>query len=108
MNQCNAVIESLENNDIPGLDEDLKTRFLAESLFIRAHYFYHLVQQFGDIPMPLKPTNSVETTAHKTKVDEVWNQIVTDLEFAVENFRFYDLRRWGKLDEALHLSLIHI
>ena len=26
------------------------------------------------------------------------------MEFAVENFRFYDLRRWGKLDEALHLA----
>ena len=42
------------------------------------------------------------------------------VEFALENSRFYDLRRWGKLDEAMkadgrtnfnsstHLSLIHI
>lgn len=112
VNQCNAVIESLENNDIPGLDEDLKTRFLAESLFIRAHYFYHLVQQFGDIPMPLKPTNSVETTAHKTKVDEVWNQIVTDLEFAVENLpETYQASEFGHITKYAamhHLSRVYL
>ena len=26
------------------------------------------------------------------------------MEFVLENYRFYDLRRWGKLDEALHAA----
>lgn len=36
--------------------------------------------------------------------DEVKTQIEHErlLEFPLENVRFYDLRRWGKLDEALH------
>ena len=69
INQCNTVIYSLENDEIEGLDESLRIQYLAEALFIRAHYFYHLVQQFGDVPMSLKPTNSVETPVYKTKDD---------------------------------------
>ncbi len=36
--------------------------------------------------------------------EEVMAQIEHEriVEFALENFRFYDLRRWGKLEEALH------
>lgn len=84
INQCNTIIDKLENTTIEGLDDDLRNQYLGESLFIRAHYYYHLVQQFGDIPMPLKPTTQVETAVHKTKSDEVWNQIISDLKFASE------------------------
>lgn len=105
INQCNAVIESLENNDIPGLTNELRERFMAEALCIRAHYFYHLVQQFGDIPMPLKPTMAVETAAYKTKADEVWTQIITDLEFAADKLPdAYATSEYGHLTKyaALH------
>lgn len=105
INQCNSVIDNLENTDIPGLNEDLRMRYLAESLFIRAHYYYHLVQQFGDIPMPLKPTTSVETTAHKTTAHDVWKQIITDLELAAEKLpESYPTSEYGHITKyaALH------
>jgi hypothetical protein len=112
VNQCNAVIESLENNDIPGLDESLRERFLAEALFIRAHYYYHLVQQFGDIPMPLKPANTAETAVYKTKTEEVWKQVVTDLEFAAnklpETYPASDCGRITKYAAMHHLSRVHL
>jgi hypothetical protein len=112
INQCNAVVESLENNDIPGLDDSLKERFRAEALFIRAHYFYHLVQQFGDIPMPLKPTTSAETTAHKTSTDEVWMQIIADLEFAANNLpETYQASEFGHITKYAamhHLSRVYL
>lgn len=112
INQCNAVIESLENKDIPELDEGLKERFLAEALFIRAHYYYHLVQQFGDIPMPLKPTNFAETTSHKTKVDEVWQQITADLEFAAEKLpETYPASDYGRITRYAamhHLAKVYL
>lgn len=84
VNQCNEVIDALENYDIEGLSEELKDRYLGESKFIRSLYFYHLVQQFGDIPMPLTPTTSVITTAVKTPQQDVWEQILSDLKFVME------------------------
>lgn len=112
VNQCNAVIESLENNDFPGLEKSMKERFLAEALFIRAHYFYHLVQQFGDIPMPLKPTASAETAAYKTKADEVWKQIIADLEFAAnmlpETYAASESGHVTKYAAMHHLARVYI
>lgn len=112
INQCNAVIESLENNEIPGLDNSLRERFLAEALFIRAHYYYHLVQQFGDIPMPLKPSVTAETAAYKTKADEVWTQVISDLESAANNlpetYTASDFGRVTKYAAFHHLSRIYL
>lgn len=105
INQCNTVIYSLENDEIEGLDESLRVQYLAEALFIRAHYFYHLVQQFGDIPMSLKPTNSVETAVYKTKADEVWTQIISDLEYAMQNLpESYSVSEYGRVTKyaAMH------
>ena len=112
INQCNSVIESLEKNEIPGLNSDLRIRFQAEALFIRAHYYYHLVQQFGDIPMPLEPTNSVETAAYKTSADEVWEQIITDLTFAAKNLpEIYQASEFGHVTRYAamhHLSRVYL
>ena len=82
INQCNEVLASINNNPLEDLDSDLRKRYKAEVEFIRAHYFYHLVQQFGDIPMPLTPTTTANTVAIKRKAEDVWNQIIADLENA--------------------------
>jgi hypothetical protein len=42
----------LENVDrVPGMDEDLKARMVAEARFIRAYLFFRLTTWFGDIPL---------------------------------------------------------
>jgi starch-binding outer membrane protein, SusD/RagB family len=82
INQCNEVIEALEENELPGLTVQLRERYLGEAKFIRAHYFDHLVKQFGDVPMSLKPSRGIVTTATRTPASEVWEQIITDLTYA--------------------------
>ncbi|MEH6305404.1 RagB/SusD family nutrient uptake outer membrane protein [Olivibacter sp. CPCC 100613] len=57
----------------------------AELRFMRAWYYWHLVESFGDIPFTLEPTESIVTIATKTPVDQVYEQIFTDLQFAVEH-----------------------
>ncbi|WP_299230521.1 RagB/SusD family nutrient uptake outer membrane protein [uncultured Bacteroides sp.] len=85
INRCNEVIQSLEKNNIPGLSDDLKNRYLGEAKFIRAHIYAHLVKQWEDIPMPLTPTVGIVTKAPKTQEKDVWVQILADLEFAKNN-----------------------
>lgn len=85
LNRCNEVIESLEEFTIPGLTDALRRRYLAEARFIRAHYLDHLVKQFGDIAMPLKPTKGIVTTATRISQSIVWEQIISDLTFAIAN-----------------------
>lgn len=105
INQCNAVLDALTEYTIPGLSETLKDRYIGEAKFIRAHYLYHLVQQFGDVPMSLHATTSVETTVHKTKSEDVWKQVIDDLKFAVDNLPAqYNNAEYGRITKyaALH------
>lgn len=65
------------------MDEDVKAVRLAEAKFLRALYYFYLVQQFGDIPLVLNEITSVVTTATRAPESEVYGQIINDLEEAV-------------------------
>lgn len=85
INQCNTVIEALENNPIQGLSDSLRCRYLGEARFIRAHFYDHLVKQFGDVPMPLKPSAGIVTTSGRIASDSVWAQVIADLRYSVSH-----------------------
>lgn len=85
INQANAVISALENKDIDDLSEKDKVEFLSEARFIRAHLYYHLVQQFGEIELKTTPTESIITEAYKTPVDKVWSFIIDELNYCIDN-----------------------
>ena len=85
INQANAIIKALENNAIPDLADAKRAQFLGEAKFIRAHFYYHLVQQYGDVELRTEPTESLITEAYKTPAAEIWNFIIDELNFCVEN-----------------------
>lgn len=82
INQANAVIARAD--EIPDLDEDVKTQRIAEARFLRALYYFNLVRFYGDIHLTLEETEGVETTANKTPAGEIYSQaIIPDLEAAI-------------------------
>lgn len=84
INQCNAVIDRVPH--IAGMNNEKITGIIAEARFLRALYYFHLVQQFGDIHFSLEETVGVKTDANKTTPEVVYNQgILPDLEFAAAN-----------------------
>lgn len=65
-----------------GLDAALKSRLLGEAYFLRAYYYFDLVNNFGDVPLILKPLtdfNEAYEVAKRAPEAEVWNQINSDL-----------------------------
>jgi hypothetical protein len=56
-----------------------------------------LINQIRDIHGDMPPMQGTTYEAVKAQIEHE-----RLLEFPLENVRFYDLRRWGKLDEALH------
>lgn len=85
INQANAVIDALENREFPDLSEEKRLQYLSEAKFIRAHHYYHLVQQYGEIELTTEPTVSVITEAHKTSADKVWSFVIDELKFCMDN-----------------------
>ena len=85
INQANAVLKALTNNDIPDLNEEKKLQYISEAKFIRAHHYYHLVQQYGDVELKTEPTETLVTEAYKTPEAEIWNFIIDEMKYCLEN-----------------------
>ena len=84
VNQANAVLGRAAA--VTDMTDAVKTIKLAEVRYLRALYYFNLVRQWGDIPLPLTETIGAVTEAPKaTQADVYANGIVPDLEFAIAN-----------------------
>lgn len=83
INNCNAIINRAPA--ITGIDETLKTTRVAEARFLRAQYYFMLVQMYGAVHLTLTETQGIITTASRTPVADVYKAIIEDLDFADQN-----------------------
>ena len=95
---CNLVLQK-----VPGISMDatLQKRCLGEAQFMRAKYYFDLVRAFGDVPLILTPPASpAEARIPRTPADQVYTQIITDLQAAIgslpETYASTDLSRATK------------
>lgn len=79
--KVNTILSRIDNVDMP---EESKNAILGESLFLRAFYYYDLVQHYGGVPLHLEEvTSESEAFLPRNSVEEVYNQIISDLTNAV-------------------------
>lgn len=64
---------------VSGMTETQKGIRVSEAKFLRALCFFYLVQQYGDIPMPLTETQSAGKEAKRVPSADVYKQIIADL-----------------------------
>jgi len=62
----------------------VQTRLEGEAHFMRAVYYFYLVQMYGDIPMPLENTSAANGLPRVPQA-QVYSQIESDLKFAAAN-----------------------
>lgn len=66
------------------MDAARKERILAEAKFLRAYFYFNLVNIFGEIPLKLNPPiNPDEINKPKSSVEIVYTQIEKDLQDAI-------------------------
>ena len=78
INSCNNLISSLEKNN----SETWVTPKIAEAKALRALFYFYLVRWFGDLPLVLTPTTSGTINNPRSSVEDVYEQIISDLKFA--------------------------
>lgn len=77
---ANLVIKNVPSIS---MDENMKSQFLGEAYFYRALAYYHLVKNFGGVPIRTQPTLDLSATGGKREtVDKVYAQIIADLKLA--------------------------
>ncbi|MCH4551687.1 RagB/SusD family nutrient uptake outer membrane protein [Aestuariibaculum lutulentum] len=77
----NNIISNAEK-----LDFSSRNALVGEAKFLRALYYFDMVRAWGDIPLVTTPLSIDEAYAQaRTSQELVYNQIVDDLNYAVEN-----------------------
>jgi hypothetical protein len=78
--RANTLLANLEKTE---MDNDKKSMVRGEALFLRAFYYFTLVQYYGDVPLKLEPSNSVNNVdIARTPSKEVYAQIIADMKEA--------------------------
>jgi len=77
INTCNAVIDRAPT--VTGISDAVKAQRVAEMKYLRAHYYFILVQQFGPLDLRLKETTGPTKLATRTPEKDVYKQIEADL-----------------------------
>lgn len=83
INLCNTGIAKIAA--VPDLTPTQKANREGELKFLRAFYYWHIVELWGGVHFSTEPSEGVITTANRTPVDTFYSQIFKDLNFAVAN-----------------------
>jgi starch-binding outer membrane protein, SusD/RagB family len=78
INTCNAVIERAPS--ATGISDALKKQRVAEMKFLRAHYYFLLLQQWGGVDLRLTETLVPTKTTTRASEAEIYKAIIADLE----------------------------
>ena len=82
ISRANLVIQRVP--DVPGLADAERGQILGQAYFLRALHYHNLVKYWGAVPMPLEPVADPAEARQfvRTPVDEVYAQILEDLDSA--------------------------
>jgi hypothetical protein len=107
LNTCNLAIREIDNT--PYVDKTLKESRKGELLFLRAHYLWLIVENWGEVHMTLEPVEEAIHEAYTTPIKDFYGQIITDLEVALENVVMSP--EYGRVSEPVtkaFLARIHL
>lgn len=80
-NRANVLLEN----------SDPASRYYAEALFLRAYYYFILVQGWGDVPLRLTSTKDVyNLNEGRTPKQDIYDVIVRDIELAIPYLNDFD------------------
>jgi hypothetical protein len=85
INRANLAISK-----IPSIDMDVAERntLVAEAKFIKALLYFNLIRYFGDVPYKDSETTSLnELNIPRTPVATIYENIIKDLEYGVDNLK---------------------
>jgi hypothetical protein len=83
-NICINRIPAIKGTQIY-ISDAVRNERVGESKFLRACFYFMLVQTFGKIPLQTKENLSIQTEFLRAPVSYVYFQIISDLRYAVDN-----------------------
>lgn len=77
---CNLAIAGLNSSST--LTPAIKNQLLGEVRFMRAYYYFYLLNLYGDLPLALTPDYKMNNVLARSPKTQVYQQIIADLQDA--------------------------
>ena len=74
---CNSAVEGLKDNI--KLTPSIRNQLLGEAKFMRAFYYFYLVNLYGEVPLVLSTDYDATNLLPRTSKDNIYKQIISDL-----------------------------
>lgn len=89
--RANLLLKNINNANAT---QAIKDEIRGEALFLRAYYYFVLVSYWGDVPLKLEPSSSLnDVNIARTPAKDVYAQIVKDM--ATSESLVNDITTWG-------------
>lgn len=112
VSRANTILDRIVEENFT--DMAVKNRIIGEAKTLRAHYYFDLVRKFGGVPLFLSEvTVPGQAYLPRASVDEVYAQIITDLEDAISllpnpTFASSDIGRVNKGVASTELATVYL
>lgn len=81
---CNTALKYVRENEV--IKDDLRIQYMGEVYFLRAFYYFHMVNIWGPIPYNAEPVTSIETEPTRLSEEEVYSKILADIDESINAF----------------------
>ncbi|MBN1821237.1 MAG: RagB/SusD family nutrient uptake outer membrane protein [Prolixibacteraceae bacterium] len=82
---CNTALQFVPLCEV--ISESTRSQFMGEAYFLRAFYYFHMVNIWGAIPYNEEAINSIITNPTRTSEEEVYTNILSDLDKSIAAFQ---------------------
>ncbi len=81
---CNNALKYIAENEV--INETAKSQFTGEAYFLRAFYYFHMVNIWGPIPYNSEPVSTISTDPVRLSEEEIYSNVLSDLDLSIQAF----------------------
>ncbi len=81
---CNTALEYVPLNTV--INETTRTQYMGEAYFLRAFYYFHMVNIWGAIPYNAETMTDIITDPTRLSEEEVYSNILSDIDKSIKAF----------------------
>lgn len=107
--RANIVLRYIDDVPANGITESDRATIKGEALTLRAYQYFLLVNNYGDVPLRLIPSNEDDPNKTSSPQAEIWAQIETDLLTAIKDGNLPENRpaeQKGRIEKGAAITIL--
>lgn len=107
--RANIVLRYIDDVPASGITESDRATIKGEALTLRAYQYFLLVNNYGDVPLRLTPSNEDDPNKTSSPQAEIWTQIENDLLTAIKDGNLPENRpaeQKGRIEKGAAITIL--